>query len=108
MKIISKRVLVDKVTTEGKRLYHAHCTVADDTGSIILDVHDDTLPLDIDCIVALHNVTVKLVRERMRLTLGKWSNVVSTDRTIRGHVITEPNFSTVEYLNKTTDQAEEE
>lgn len=96
VKVMSKRVLVDKMTAAGTRHFHAHYTVADDTGSMLLDVHED-VQLPINSVVALHNVATKVINYKIRLSLGKWSSVETTTRTIRGQIRTDPNFSEVLY-----------
>lgn len=96
VKVVSERVLVDKEAADGNRLFHAHYVVADDTGCAILDVHED-YHLSPNSLIELHNVCTKLVRDRMRIVVGKWGTIESTTRTIRGHILTTPNFSDVDY-----------
>lgn len=53
--------------------------------------------LAVDSIVALHNVSVKVIQGRMRLAFGKWSSVNKTTCKIGGDILTDPNFSQVDY-----------
>lgn len=53
--------------------------------------------ISVDSIVALHDVSVKIIQGRMRLALGKWSSVNKTTRKINGEILTDPNFSEVDY-----------
>lgn len=96
VKVVSERVLIDREAADGNRLFHAHYVVADDTGCAVLDVHQD-YDLTPDSLIALHNVSTKLVRDRMRIVVGKWGTIEPTTRTIRGHILTTPNFSDVDY-----------
>lgn len=96
VKILSKRVLVDKTTSDGSRQIHIIYTVADDTGSMLVDVHKD-IQIPVGSVITLHNAVVKLFQNKMRLSLGKWGSVEPTTRIIRGDVRMDPNHSDVVY-----------
>ncbi|CAN8071034.1 unnamed protein product [Agarophyton chilense] len=98
VQVVSKNTISDSLDKAGRRRCHQHVLVADETGAMLLNAHDDFCDkLLVDQVVELHNVRVKLVNDHMRLTMDKWASVHQSFRVIPQPVQTDPNFSQVLY-----------
>lgn len=53
--------------------------------------------IQVDSIIALNNVKVKVIQGHLRLALDKWSTMTPSTRPMRGDFLMDPNFSETEY-----------
>lgn len=124
VKVVEKKTIVDKTSSDGHRLLKQRVVVADETGCMLLNVEDSMYhhllryysterrrishfsfsqyvdlceKLRVGEVVALHNAKVKLISNNMQLTFDKWGSIKSTTIAIPGDVQMDPNFSTISY-----------
>mmetsp|Transcript_8105 Transcript_8105/g.24426 ORF Transcript_8105/g.24426 Transcript_8105/m.24426 type:complete len:134 (+) Transcript_8105:284-685(+) len=99
VRVIEKKVVLDKTRVNGEELRIAECLVGDDTATALFTARNEQIDqMHEGSVVALRNCKVNMHKNFMRLAVDKWGAIKPSDVEISSNKVnTHRNISAVEY-----------
>eukprot|EP00188_Purpureofilum_apyrenoidigerum_P000194 Plantae.Rhodophyta-Purpureofilum_apyrenoidigerum.ctg1076.p2 GENE.Plantae.Rhodophyta-Purpureofilum_apyrenoidigerum.ctg1076~~Plantae.Rhodophyta-Purpureofilum_apyrenoidigerum.ctg1076.p2 ORF type:complete len:134 (+),score=29.28 Plantae.Rhodophyta-Purpureofilum_apyrenoidigerum.ctg1076:267-668(+) len=99
VRVLEKKVVLDKTRINGEELRIAECLVGDETATALFTARNEQIAqMNEGSVVALRNCKVNMHKNFMRLAVDKWGAIKPSEEDIPSSGLnTDKNISAVEY-----------